>query len=106
MAPFGQRPAKKPEREPSMTYDGTNGAKITDWSRDGDLSTRFQDRSQEIPGEVARIRLPMEDGRGDHWVVVPVGATIHQTLGEDRALALELPEDPEPAEAGETDADA
>jgi len=80
-----------------MTYDGTNGAAITDWARDGDLSARFQDRSAVIPDEVARVLLAGEPGQGFAWTVVPAGATIHQDP-TSRELALELPE-PEETDA-------
>jgi hypothetical protein len=96
MMQIGRKRAQEPEKPSAMVYDGTNDQEILDWSRDGDTSARFQPaRSLDGgPLQAARLRLAREDGRGDEWVVVPEGATIHQDP-KDGELSLELPADEE-----------
>lgn len=88
--PFGRRREKPAEKPTEMTYDGTNGAEMVDWARDGDLSPRFVDGRL---GQPARVLLPLEGGQGgDEWVVVPAGAVVYIA---DGVMHLELPDDTE-----------
>jgi hypothetical protein len=96
--PLQRRGAAAEARPTSMTYDGTNGLEILEWSRDGDTSARFQYRP-ELPDEPARVRVQEPH---QEWLIVPVGATIH--LNRDGDLELELPDAEQSDETEETEA--
>lgn len=85
--PFGRQREKPTRKAPHMTYDGANGQEIADWSRNSDLQPRFQ---PERLGQPARVLLDVNGtGQGNAWIVVRVGATIHQ--GELEDLTVEPP---------------
>lgn len=92
---------RKSEGEPKareMVFDGTNGRDVIEWSRDENLTARFQHRP-ELPEEhdrQARVLL-VEPLR---WEVVPPGSTI--SLDGDGDLVLTLPE-PEPDKEDKTE---
>lgn len=81
MKPFS-RPAAENRKPVRMTYDGTNGREIVEWSRDENTAARFQYRP-ELPDEPARVLLvdPVP-----HWVVVEEGRTIALTREGDLEL--------------------
>lgn len=95
MKPFSRK-ADENKKPVEMTYDGTNGPEILEWSRDENTTARFQWRPGIAPEHV-RVFLTEPHL---HWELVPVGATI--SLTPDGGLELTLPE-PEKPETKEED---
>jgi hypothetical protein len=94
---FQRNDRDEEEKPTSVVFDGSNGAEVTEWSRDGDLSARFMHRP-ELPDERDREARVLLTRPNLHWEVVPPGSTI--SLDRDNNLVLTLPEpqkDEEPA---------
>jgi hypothetical protein len=92
---FQRNDRDEEEKPTSVVFDGNNGAEVTEWSRDGDLSARFMHRP-ELPDERDREARVLLAKPHIHWEVVPVGSTI--SLDREGNLVLTLPQPDEPAE--------